>query len=523
MKVATAAQMAAIDRRAIEELGVPGLLLMENAGRAVVRLARRRWPEARRHLVLAGPGNNGGDGFVAARTLANLGLPVQVFLLGAPDRLKGDAARHFQLLQGCGVSVTSLGAEADLSLLRQALESCDLALDALFGTGLGRPLEGLARAAVEALNASSRPVLAVDVPSGICSDTGRILGAAVRARATVTMGLPKAGLLLHPGAECAGPVAVAEIGFFRSDLVSESLPGEVLTPCLVGGLLPRRGPTAHKGTAGRVLLVVGSERYPGAGMLATEACLRVGAGLAYAALPGSIRLTVLSRVREAVAIPYVGPQGHLAPLEVEPLVRLAAEMQAMCLGSGLGSEAETRQAVDMLLAATALPTVVDADCVRFLAGKGPLRPGLVLTPHPGEMSSLMGVSVAELESDRVGWACRAAAAHGAVVVFKGAPTVVAEPGGRYWINTTGGPVLAQGGTGDVLSGAIAGLLGQGLEPWAAACCGVFLHGLAGDLCAAGRGPRGVLAGEVAAALPEALGRLLQGGDIPCPVQPLEGL
>ncbi len=515
MKVVSAAEMAALDQRAIREVGIPGVVLMETAGRALAYACARRWPRARGVLVFCGPGNNGGDGYVAARTLLGLGYPARCLSLGDPARLSGDAALHAGLFRALGGQILDLSSRQDLS---SGLPPGDVIIDALFGTGLRRPLEGLAASLVEVLNASGLPVVAADVPSGICSDTGRILGTAVRAHLTVTMGLPKRGLFLHPGAARVGELQLAEIGLPPADLDSPGLPGRLLTAALVRSLLPLRPAIAHKGSCGAVLVVGGSRRYLGAPALAAEAALRVGSGLVELACPAEIRLPLAGLLREILTLPLPSPGGYLEPADLLQVLPLRPQVRALCLGPGLAGESASHEAIRQLLAKTTVPVVIDADALHSVAHRGPLRPGGVLTPHPGEMSSLVGVGVTALEADRVGWAQRCAAEYQAVVVFKGAPTVVAEPGGRYWINTSGGPVLAQGGTGDVLAGAVAGLLAQGLQPAEAACAAVHLHGLAGDLCAARSGSRGILAGEVAAALPKALQEVLDTD----PGRPLDG-
>jgi len=507
MKVVTAAQMAALDQQAIRETGIPGVVLMETAGRALAHACARRWPQARKVLVVCGPGNNGGDGFVAARTLLDLGRDPVCLLLGSMSRLAGDAALHASVFQRVGGQVLEA---REGEPLPAAAREVDLVVDALFGTGLRRPLEGLAADLVAWMNGLEIPIAAADMPSGICSDTGRELGRAVRATLTVTMGLPKRGLFLYPGAACAGEVLVAEIGLPARSLLSDALPGELLERDQVQRLLPRRPPTAHKGTCGSVLVLGGSRRYPGAPFLAAEAALRVGAGLAIVACPGEIRFGPAAGLREILTIGLPSPHGVVQPDDLSALLPLDPKIRALCLGPGLSEKASVREAIRALLAKTDLPVVLDADALRSIAGEGPLRTGGVLTPHPGEMAALLGAPLAELEADRVGSALRCAREYRSVVVFKGAPTIVADPDGdRYWINTSGGPVLAQGGTGDVLAGAVAGLLAQGLTPAAAARTAVFLHGQAGDLCASEQGPRGVLAGEVAQALPRVLARALE--------------
>jgi len=507
MKVVTAAQMAVLDRQAIREVGIPGAVLMETAGRALAYACARRWPQARRVLVVCGPGNNGGDGFVAARTLVALGRESACLLLGSVSRPVGEANLHASIFQETGGRILEVHAAEDLPV---GVPGADLVVDALFGTGLKRPLEGLSANLVTWMNGLGIPIAAADIPSGICSDTGRELGRAVRATLTVTMGLPKRGLFLYPGATCAGEVMVAEIGLPARSLRSETLPGELLGTAQVRRLLPKRMPTAHKGTCGSVLVLGGSRRYPGAPFLAAEAALRVGAGLAVVACPGEIRFGPAAGLREVLTIALPSPHGALEPGDLSSLLPLDPKVRALCIGPGLSENSSVCEAIRDLLAKTDHPVVLDADALRAIAGEGPLRAGGVLTPHPGEMAALIGTPVAELESDRVGHALRCAREYRAVVVFKGAPTIVADPDGeRYWINTSGGPVLAQGGTGDVLAGAVAGLLAQGLEPSAAARAAVFLHGRAGELCASEQGPRGVLAGEVAQALPRALACALE--------------
>ncbi|GMU51157.1 MAG: bifunctional NAD(P)H-hydrate repair enzyme Nnr [Candidatus Xenobia bacterium] len=493
MRVVTGQEMAQIDRHTITELGLPGLVLMENAGRAVYRAARREWPQARTFSILCGPGNNGGDGFVLARTLMQNGLLPRVALLGDPERLTGDALAHYELLWKFGCPVETL---TDPSWLAEG----EVLVDALFGTGLTRPLEGVARQAVEACQ--GRPVLAVDIPSGICSRTGQVLGAAVQAQLTVTMGLPKRGLLLHPGAAHTGRLVVAEIGFPPA-LLSQAGQGEQLERAQIRSWLPARGPTSHKGSCGHALLVAGSDRYPGAAFLATEGALRAGAGLVTLATAPGVRAELASRLSSPLSLPLSGPRLH--PEDRETL--LAQKVSAYLIGCGLDLEPGAEELVREL-ARSWQPLVLDAGALRVVAGHGPLGEGRVLTPHPGEMASLLERPVAELEADRIESALECARRYQCVVVFKGAPTVIADQG-QFWVNPTGTNVLSQGGTGDVLAGLITGLLAQGLDCQRAACCGVYLHGLAARLAGRQIGPRGVFADEIAARVPRALRRVLR--------------
>ncbi len=492
MRVVTGLEMAEIDRRTIQELGVPGAVLMENAGRAVVDVLLAEWPSCRRFAILCGPGNNGGDGFVIARTLLQRGFVPRVYLVGDAERLKGDAALHHQAFLAYGGVVDKFSGSLD----------GDVVVDALFGTGLARAVEGAALEAVGACR--NRPVLAVDIPSGISSETGQVLGAAVSARVTVTMGLPKRGLLLEPGASHCGRLEVAEIGFPPA-LLAEAGTGAWLTAAQVAAWLPVRGATSHKGTCGHALLLAGSERYPGAAFMATEGALRVGAGLVTLAAPPSVRTMVATRLSVPLSVPLSG--AHLRPADLDVLLERSSRMQSFLVGCGLDPDEEEEAILRKLMAAWS-PLVIDASAIRVVAGGGPLGQGRVLTPHPGEMSALLERPVAALEADRIEAALECARRYDCCAVFKGAPTVVAVDG-RFWVNPTGTSVLSQGGMGDVLAGCIAGLMAQGLEPEKAACCGVYLHGLAGQLAAESIGPRGVFADEVSEHLPRALGRLLE--------------
>ncbi len=476
MKIVSGREMAHIDRKTIE-LGIPGRVLMETAGRAVAEHITRVYPNVHDVAVLCGPGNNGGDGFVVARVLAER-LPVIVYLAAPRERFQGDARANLEVLERLPILIRD-DTEFETQLLRRAGRG--LLVDALFGTGLSRPIEGdvVARANV---CGQVVPTVAVDIPSGVCSATGQVLGSAIRATSTVTFGLPKLGHWLYPGREHAGELEVADIGF-PSHLQRE-LPGELATERDVAARLPRRTPTSHKGTCGRALLVAGSPRWPGAAILATLGALRSGAGVVYSVVPDEIRPVVLAQAPEAIVVAQSGAPGERA--------------DAVCVGPGVEHPEVFAEWIQTLT----VPVVIDAGALENVKAGGPPK---VLTPHPGELSRLLGKPVPELESDRVGAALEAARRFDCVVAAKGAPTVVAAPDGRYWINPTGGPMLSQGGMGDVLAGTITGLLAQGASPLDAAVAGVYLHGLAGQLCGH---PRGIGASDVARQLPAALAQVL---------------
>jgi NAD(P)H-hydrate epimerase len=497
----TAEEMRALDRHTIETLGVPSELLMELAGAAVAREAEALRAPSAPVWVVCGAGSNAGDGLVAARHLHLRGVPVRVVALFDPAAWRGDAAANWQRLQALGVP----RAEAEARP-----EPGAVIVDAVFGTGLARPVEGPAALAIRRMR-EARPacrVLAVDLPSGVDADTGQPRGDAVAADVTVTIGLPKLGLALEPGRTLAGCVVVARIG------IADEAPGvatraELWTRAAAARRLPPRPRDGHKGRFGHVLVVAGSQGKTGAAALAGLGAARAGAGLVTVACPESTLAAVAAARSELMTAPVrEAPGGCFGRSAEKAVLELAAARDVVALGPGVGRGEETRAFVRNVARALAAPLVLDADgLVAFegcLAELRARRAATVLTPHPGEASLLLGGTPADVNRDRLGAARRLAAETGAIVALKGAATVVAEPDGRVAVNPTGGPVLASGGTGDVLTGVIAGLLAQGTAPRDAAVLGVFVHGAAADRLAAERGPVGVLAGEVAGALPDAL-------------------
>jgi len=510
MKLLTAAQVRELDRLTIEEIGVPGIVLMENAGQAVVRAVEELLAsmERRRVCLLAGRGNNGGDGFVVARHLYNRGVALETFLFGDREAVKGDARTNLLICEQLGLNIVPILSEAEIPQVREALARCEVVVDALLGTGIsGAPREPLA-SAIRAVNDSGKPVVAVDVPSGLNSDTGEVVeGLCVRAQRTVTFAVLKIGLAVTPGAAYAGEVTVADIGIPRHLLEDEQFTVELTAPEAVRAWLPERPLDAHKGDCGRVVIFAGSEGMTGAAMLTARGAARAGAGLVYLGVPRSLNPIFEASLCEILTRPLAETPAHsLAAGAVEEAADLLAVADAVAVGPGLSQQEGTAEFLRALLPRLSCPVVLDADALNLLArnlelGQTATVP-LVLTPHPGEIARLLQRSVAEVQRDRVGTAREAASAWNAVVVLKGARTVIAAPDGRVRVNPTGNPGLASGGSGDVLTGAIVSLLGQGLAPFEAAVAGVYLHGLAADL-AAQRGMVGLLAGDVAEHLPTA--------------------
>ncbi|MBF0175538.1 MAG: NAD(P)H-hydrate dehydratase [Magnetococcales bacterium] len=506
----TGAQMAAVDRRTIEELGLPGIVLMENAGAGVVETLRQHVPDLlqRRVVVVAGLGNNGGDGFVVARRLLQSGVAVQVFLLGEGDRLRGDALTNHRVYQGLQGACRQVTSSDDLPGLRHALSHAGVVVDALFGTGLQREITGLFAEVVTAINQSGKLVLAVDLPSGVAADDGRVLGVAVRAHWTVTFAAEKIGHRTHPGAALCGVITVVPIGIPERYLAH---PGHrVARNRMTDLVIPARAPDGHKGRFGHVLILAGSRGKTGAAVLATRGALRTGPGLVTLAMPETALSLVAPALVEAMTLPLpVAATTHEDLVgDVVPSVVTGAGVQpdAMAMGPGLGRSPGVLAALCALCRRFDVPTVLDADALNVLASdpgmiaalvQGRQTP-LVLTPHPGEMARLVHSDTATVQRDRLGMATRCATDWGVWIVLKGAGTVIAAPSGDAWVNDTGNPGMAAGGSGDLLTGIIVGLLAQGWPVASAVRGGVWLHGAAGDAAAVvcGAGAVGMVASDL---------------------------
>jgi len=498
MRLVGAAEMRAIDEAAIRGLGIPGIALMERAGAAVAAAARRLAPG--RAVVLCGGGNNGGDGWVAARLLREAGRPVEALALVPGERLQGDARRAFEAAERAGVPIEAL---RDAGEIRAG--PGDVVVDALLGTGAARPAEGLLAAViarVEQLRASGARVLAVDLPSGLSADTGRPLGPCVRADQTVTFAFWKRGLALQPGAALAGEVLVADIGIPPEAAARVLVGSELLVEEEARALVPPRAADAHKGDAGRVLVVAGSPGKSGAAHLALTGALRGGAGLVTLAAREEVLPLALAGRPEAMSLPLPG-HGPLGGGDLAPLLAAARAADALVVGPGIPRGPETADLLRDLLELARLPAVLDADALNALAdrrGLAGLPAPAVATPHPGEMARLCRLSIDEVQADRIGLAADRARAWGCVVLLKGAGTVVADPAGPPAVIAAGNAGMATGGTGDVLAGLVGALLAGGLDARAAARAGAFAHARAGDRAAALHGQRGMLAGDLAEAL-----------------------
>jgi hydroxyethylthiazole kinase-like uncharacterized protein yjeF len=534
MRILSAEAMQAVDHAAIKELGIPGPVLMENAAIGVVDAIGESFPEAESVAIFCGPGNNGGDGLAVARHLAVRGYDVYVFLAFSGKKPSADAAAQLAICSKMELPIFELGEDDDdLADAVDAAREADLIVDALFGTGLARPLSGSIAALIQDLNDLPVPRVAIDIPSGLHGSRSAIFGPHIEADLTVTFAAFKIAHIFPPASDAMGDLVVANLGIPPSlvELAEGGL--HLLDADDLAPLVPERAAGSHKGDFGHALLVAGSPGKSGAAILAARAAVRAGAGLVTAAVPEPLLATVdLGSVESMTLALPAGLAGQLAAAAVDRVLEAAAGKSVVALGPGLGQEEETAEAIRRLVREVELPLVLDADGLNAFAGRaaeiaGRAREGreTVLTPHPGEMGRLLGISTAEVQADRIAAVRRAAAETGAVVVLKGHLTLVAIPGepgekgeAEVHVNPTGNPAMATGGTGDVLTGLLAGLLAQGLTAGDAARLGVYLHGLAGDLVAARLGgpgsqnPRGLAAGDLVEALPLAFRALEAAGD-----------
>jgi len=516
MDVVTAGEMQQIDATAIQQVGIPGLLLMEQAGTLTARaMAQRFSPVAGKPVViLCGNGNNGGDGFVVARHLLGAGAQVTCLLLGSSQQVSGDAASNLTAFLGLGGTLHE-GETLTADTVKKHLQAAELVVDALFGTGLNQALRSPAQDWVNALHQMAVPVVAVDIPSGVNADTGAVLGTAVRADLTVTYAAPKRGHFLAPGSELTGELLVADIGIPQSVLEAELSPVHLITPAIATNWLPKRGHAAHKGTFGHVLVVGGSPGMTGAPTLTALGAQGVGAGLVSVASPAGVADILEQKLTEAMTLAMPdGVDRTLMEDALPPLLTAANDRTVTIIGPGLSTHPDSQQLVRDFTDRYRGPLVIDADALNAWAGQMDGFPkreaATILTPHPGEMARLTGIDTAQVQHDRITVASHLARQHHVIVVLKGAHTVIAAPDGQAWLNPTGGPALAAGGSGDVLAGVIGGLLAQGRPGIEAAALGTFLHGLGADIWCRKHGDAGLKASQLADLLPDAMDALKAG-------------
>ncbi len=531
MKLLNVQESRELDRLSRDKYGIPSYRLMTSAGEAVARSCVREFFGAflRPLLVVAGKGNNGGDGMVAARRLKQDGARVTVALLARAAELKGDAARALAEWKQAGGETEEI---AGTGRPLQTASGAGLIIDAIFGTGLNAPVSAPAGAAIDLINESAVPVVAVDIASGVNADTGAIMGNAVRAALTVTFGLPKFGHISYPAADCCGRLEVVDIGFAPQALAEIAPKGRWLELAEMSSLWPTRAAASHKGMFGHPLIIAASRGKSGAALLAARGALRVGAGLVTVAAPETALPGLTTACPELMSEPMPEREGHFAAAATAS--RLGAVLSGknvLVAGPGIGVSADTKELIEYLIsegAAPNRPLVLDADglnavaeigCRIVLRAKGPV----LLTPHPGEMARLLKRGTAEVNADRIGAARRLCEHTGAVTLLKGARSVIASPDGAVYVNSSGNPGMGTPGMGDVLSGVLGGLLAQGLAARDAMALGVFVHGYAADRVARRLAPVGFIAGDVIEELPRALADATLGeiGRPPC--GPMTGL
>jgi len=515
MIVVTAEEMRELDRLTIQKYGVPSVVLMERAGEGVARALLDSFRRAARGgvLVVAGKGNNGGDGLVVARLLKKKRIPCEIVLLARKEELSPDAAKNLSAYLKAKGKIFEVGQES-LELLRQRLKGKRLLVDAILGTGLKEEVRGLYAETITLMNASGLPIVAVDLPSGLDADRGKPLGTAIMAEMTVTFGYPKLGQVIHPGPSYVGKLVVADIGIHPKAVEEINPRAELLEQRNIRWLVPDREPDTHKGTYGHLLVLAGSRGKTGAAILACRAAMRVGTGLVTLAAPRSLNDIFASSMVEVMTEPLKDDSEGVELLNDQGWQRLLDKKSALLFGPGIGIKDWARSALRWLLKNLTVPLVIDADGLNNLAEEveriRSAKSPPVLTPHPGEMARLIGSDSAAINRDRVGVARSFARDHRCYIILKGARTVIATPEGKVFINPTGNPGMASGGMGDVLAGILAGLLAQGFNIEDALELGVFLHGFVGDQVAGAKGEMGMIASDIIDALPRGMKTLKEG-------------
>jgi len=519
MILVTAGEMREMDRQTIERHGIAGLELMEKAGRGASRMLLDQFGDRVKAGVgvICGKGNNGGDGFVIARCLAKKGIDVTVYLLAKTAALKGDAATNFERLVPLDIRVIEIQDEDTFSKIKSSLAGHGLLVDAILGTGLTSDVSGLFKTVINFVNALNRDgiaVFAVDIPSGLNSDTGQPCGTCVRAQGTATFAFAKIGHFTYPGAEYTGMLEVIDIGIPPSVVQVVDPKQYLLTSGQIRNYLQPRSPDTHKGRTGHLLVIAGSPGKTGAAAMTAMSAMRAGAGLVTLGIAKSLNPILETQVLEVMTAPLPESQnGVIGNTAVKDIRKLEAGKTCLAIGPGIGQAEETRSMVKKILRQSQIPVVIDADGLNNIAGQTRLLKDLeipmVLTPHPGEMARLTGISAAEVQLNRLQCARDFATNFKVHLVLKGAATVIAHPDGSAYINPTGNPGMASGGMGDILTGVLAGFITQGFTPQAAAHAAVYLHGAAADTLAETVGPIGYLASEVMTAIPGEIKKVLE--------------
>lgn len=514
MKVVTSEQMSMIDRISIDTLGIPGIVLMENAAVKVVEeIGRMLGGTAGKNIVvLAGKGNNGGDALAVARHLYNRGADTSVYILSEKEEIKGDAAINLNILEKIGLKSKVLRDTMQLKTLKMELAAADLVVDGIFGTGIKAEITGLNVEVIRTMNESSKTIISIDIPSGVNGGNGKIMGTCIKANRTVTFGLPKIGLVIHPGCEYTGELAIADIGFPAKAVEQLDIKTHIINEEIVKAIMPSRRDNSNKGDYGRILILSGSPGMTGSGCLTANSALRSGAGLVYLGVPKTLMPSYAAGTIESITIPLEDcGLGYLSKNSIEQIEEQIKAKNVIAIGPGLSNKEDIFDIVEYVINKSDVPLILDADALnsisRDISILGNLKVDTVITPHPGEMARLAGITVEEVQNNRIEVAKDFARKWKVTTVLKGSKTVVANPDGTIYINTLGNPGMATAGAGDVLTGIIAALAGQGIKVSNAAVAGVYIHGLAGDIAACEKGVHSLVAGDIINCLPGAFKRI----------------
>jgi len=517
MRLVRTSEIQEMDSLAINRIGIPGAVLMENAARGASRIFLEHFKPAQgsQAVILCGKGNNGGDGYAMARHLAHSGLKVLVISLAKPAQDSGDAGKNLEIIKNMGIEAINAPTSHELENCYGHIDRCDYIIDGILGTGLSSNVEGIYRQAIQKINSSQKQVMSIDIPSGLNADNGQVMGVAVTADLTVTFGFPKLGQVIFPGAGLVGRLAVVDIGI--PDVVADMVKS---AHCITEQgdfdcLFKERKRDSHKGDRGHLLVLAGSTGKTGAATMTALGALRSGAGLVTVGIPASLNDILEVKLTEAMTVPL--PETAAGTLSIkarDEIFRLAEGKSAIAIGPGLSTNHETTALVREIVTACDLPMVIDADGLNALAEEPGILKKLdgkkILTPHPGEMGRLTGIRTSGIQLDRIGSATRFIEEYKCCLVLKGARTLITESADRLYVNPTGNPSLSSGGAGDVLTGIISGLLTRGMPVIKAATAGVFLHGLAADLLSEEMGEAGVLASDLLDVMPGLMESLRTG-------------
>ena len=475
---------------------------------AVVFEIEKTWVNIKnkRIIIFAGKGNNGGDAFAVARLLFNRGAKVTVFITSQKQVVEGDSGTNLHIIEKMGIEIVELIDATQMEKLRNCLVTADIVVDGIFGTGLRGEVAGLNREIIQMMNEVGRYIIAIDIPSGTCGLTGKSLGITIKANKTVTFCLPKLGLLLQPGCQNAGEVVVANISIPQSVIEQFDIKVNLTDEERVTKIIPKRSSDSNKGDYGRAFIISGSVGMTGAGILSGGAALRSGCGLVYLGVPSLLTAIYETALAETITIPLEDDkQGVLSIKALKEILDRIEKMSVVAIGPGLSTGSDIYEIVSSLIKTIKVPLILDADALNVLAGRVEVlkehSQEIIVTPHPGELSRLLGISIEEVQRNRIEIAREFAVQYNVIAVLKGARTIIADPMGNIYINPTGNSGMATAGTGDVLTGIITGFIAQGAKPIDAAVAGVYLHGLSGDYVAKLKGEHGMIAGDLIGELP----------------------